>query len=694
MNDDVKDQPVPEEAPQSVSVDAPPAVAEAPRAPPDAALPPVALPGPFEPPPPSAATPRKPFFRTVRDWLWGYFLGEDPTLSTALVPMCFLSMALFTRNPVKTNFIFDEQEALLANPYVRSVADPTSKIHWLDAFRRDFWGLLPDRTIGSYRPLPDLVWRVLWGLGAREQTPFLHHWVNVLLHGLNGALMVLIVMRLTKQRSTAWLAGAVFTTAAVLTEAVSGVVGLADVLGTLGAMLALLSLGLSLPWMPLAVFGATLIGLYSKESALCVVPLIPFAALAISHITHPKRPLRFVRMLLALVATMGAFVLYVEARRRLFPTVTPAELLPEADVGKGALTRFFHTLLRWYAQPGLPKDPLNNPLVNATPDFRIAGALRVYLRGLGQVVFPWTLSGDYSSPQEPIPARLVFPESILGGLAIVVPPLAAFVLMGHGIVKDWRARRAGNELGSSSSFIGPVSAVALIWIVVSYFPVSNIPIVLPTVRAERFWYFPVIGSSVLLAFAFQRLFDWTKARGIRPVAITLFTLFILFQSFSARRHANDYSDDLTFWDATRHAVPNSAKAHLNYSVMQGARGNLEERRVANMRALELAPEWPMASIYLGDTLCRLHRSAEAWPHYKRGFELGPNDVNLIALALQCLWDEQAFDSVKEELGVLGPKYPGSWLNFLQDDMAQHGAEHNGVDPKYRPRGYNEGPKGD
>ena len=692
MTDEVKDEATLDEVPQSASVDAPPAVVDALKAPADDAVPPVALPDPFQPPP--VVTPKKPFFRTFRDWLYGYFLGENPSLSTALVPMCFLSMALFTRNPIKTNFIFDEQEALLANPYVRSIADPTSKIHWLDAFRRDFWGLLPDRTIGSYRPLPNLVWRVLWGLGAREQTPFLHHWVNVLLHGLNGALMVLIVMRLTKTRSTAWLAGAIFTTAAVLTEAVSGVVGLADVLGTLGAMLALLSLGLSLPWMPLAVFGATLIGLYSKESALCIVPLIPFAALATSHITHPKRPLRLLRMTLALVATMGAFVLYVEARRKLFPTVTPTELLPAADVGKGALTRFFHTLLRWYAQPGLPKDPLNNPLVNATPPYRIAGALRVYLRGLGQVVFPWTLSGDYSSPQEPIPSRLIFPESILGGLAIVVPPLAAFVLMGHGIVKDWRARRAGNPEGSSLSFLGPVSAVALIWVVVSYFPVSNIPIVLPTVRAERFWYFPVIGSSVLLAFAFQRLFNWTKAQGIRPVAITLFTLFILFQSFSARRHANDYSDDLTFWDATRHAVPNSAKAHLNYSVMQGARGNLEERRVANMRALELAPEWPMASIYLGDTLCRMHRSAEAWPHYRRGFELGPNDVNLIALALQCLWDEQAFDGVKDELGVLGPKYPGSWLNFLQDDMAQHGTEHSGVDPKYRPRGYNEGPKGD
>ena len=80
-------------------------------------------------------------------------------------------MLLFTRHPARTNFIFDEQEALLANPYVRSIAEAEPKFRWVDAFYRDFWGLGPERSIGSYRPIPNLVWRALWGLGARDQTP-------------------------------------------------------------------------------------------------------------------------------------------------------------------------------------------------------------------------------------------------------------------------------------------------------------------------------------------------------------------------------------------------------------------------------------------------------------------------------------------------------------------------------------------
>ncbi len=628
-----------------------------------------------------------------------YFVGEDLSFGVVVVPLCFLSMILFTRHPMKTNFIFDEQEALLANPYVRSVVEHNLHLGWLDAFRRDFWGLPPDHSIGSYRPIPDLVWRGLWALGARTQTPFLHHWVNVLVHGVNGALLALIVQRMTRDRLAAWLAGTLFVGCAVLTEAVSGVVGIADVLGGTGALLALMSLALGGEWMMPALFASTLFGLFSKESAICIVPLVPFAALVASRTLHPDRPRPASRALMAALATVSAFVLYVEVRRRLFPAPIAQELSEDSIASKHGLSRVYAILLRWYGQPALPRDPLNNPLVNATPGLRIAGALRVYVRGLSQVLVPLHLSGDYSAPQEPIPDSIVFPESVLGALALVAP----LVVSGWIVVSSWLRRDQPAPVTLKSGEAPPVDpkpiiAVALVWIVVSYFPVSNIPITLPTVRAERFWYFPAIGTSSLLALAFARAIRWPRAVGRTDLSAApwlLFAAFMLSQSVLARRHANDYTDDLVFWDATRHAVPRSAKAHLNYSVMQGARGNLEARLVANRTALELAPKWPMANVYLGDTLCRLHRAQEAWPYYKKGFELGPSEQALIGLGLQCLWDEHALDddsSIRDELDELRQKFPGSWLDYIARDTLDNGEEHNGVDPKYRPRGYNQGPK--
>jgi hypothetical protein len=653
---------------------------------------------PLEPPPPAATVPaveadeplpplpKRTVFTRIRD----YFLGEDPTLLTALVPTCFLSMLLYTRHPA-TNFIFDEQEALLANPYVRAAADPMTKIGWLEAFKRDFWGLTPDRTIGSYRPLPDLVWRGMWKIGMRDASAFPHDYVNVLLHGLNGALLVLLVFKWTRDRRTAWLAGGIFVATAVVTEAVSGVVGLADVLGGAGALLALLALNLRLPTMPIALFGATMFGLYSKESALCIVAMVPIAALLTAQVSHPERPLRWLRAIVATVVVGIAFVFYVEMRRRWFPVATPHDLTAEANADRPTMHRWFAAALRWYAQPMLPHDPLNNPLIEAEPAYRIAGALRIFARGLGQVVFPLTLSGDYSAPQEPIPDTLVFPESIAGALAMVVPFVLAPVV---GFASWWRWRRARRE--GAVIDLGPIVAFALVWIVVSYFPVSNIPVVLPTVRAERFWYFPAIGTATVLGIVFTKVFDLGRRVGAMPAAAGLFALFLGFQCFAARRHALDYNNDLDFWNATRKAVPRSAKAHLNYSVMLGARGDLEGRLVSNGVALQLAPQWPMASVYEGDTLCRLHRPAEAMPHYLRGFELGPNDLSLIALGLQCLWDEKEISdedaSARPDLQDLADRYPGSWLKYLVDDTFENGDEYKGVNPKYRPRGYNEGPK--
>jgi hypothetical protein len=638
-------------------------------------------------------------WRRIGDEAREYF-SEEISFGIAVVPFCFLSMILFTRHPMKTNFIFDEQEALLANPYVRSIADAHPKFGWLDAFRRDFWGLPFDHSIGSYRPIPDLIWRALWAIGARDQTPFLHHWVNVLLHGVNGALVALIVQRLTRDRLASWLAGTIFVACAVLTEAVSGVVGIADVLGGTGALLALMTIALRADLMMPALFVTTLFGLFSKESALCVVPLVPFAALVASPLLH-ARPRRIPRAIMAAIATGAAFVLYVQLRKHLFPAPLQWELTLDGISHKRGLAKVYAQILHWYAQPALPRDPLNNPLVGVPVPTRIAGAMRVYARGLLQVFVPLHLSGDYSAPQEPAPTRLVFPESIAGAVLFVGPLLLALWL----VVRSW-SRGSGGTVAPSTLKSGgeevrdlaPVVAVALVWIVVSYFPVSNIPVVLPTVRAERFWYFPEIAIAPLLGIAFAKMLRWPRSVRRADLAAApwiLFAAFMTSQGFAARRHANDYADDLTFWDATRHAVPRSAKAHLNYSVMQGARGNLEERLVANRTALSLAPDWPMANVYLGDTLCRLHRAEEAWPYYAHGFDLSPNESGLVGLGVQCLWDEHQLDEgapTRDELLEICEKHPGSWLDVIVRDTLANSAAHSGVDPKYRPRSYNEGPK--
>jgi len=606
-----------------------------------------------------------------------YVQTHAPTVRNAFPPALLVSALLYLRSPT-SNYIFDEQEALLANPYVNGQG-----LRFFDAFRRDFWGLPPDRSIGSYRPLPDLVWRTLWHV---SHSPFVHHAVNVVGHALNAALVASLVFAVVRRRAQGWFAGATFVCLGVLTEAVTGVVGIADVLGGLGVLAALHALRLGL-LSPLGVFAALFLGLLSKESAIVGVPLVAWTALVLAPALHPEKPRRGWYAAGAFLASIGALVVYTLLRRRFFPVPEPAVAAAAAEP---RVLQAFHAFLRWFRQPALPHDPINNPLIDADLPHRVAGALRVYLSGVLELFFPWRLSGDYSFPAEPVPDKIVFPASVLGGALLVLPPFVALGAFARSLWRERRERRAGTFPTQPSVCFAHTAlvAVGLLWVPLAYFPHSNIPILLPTVRAERFWYLPAVGLALMLGPAFAWLI---RAAPGRPTAVAL-AVWFGFQATQARLHAIDYTDDLMFWNATRKAVPRSAKAHLNYSVMVGARGNLNERLEANRRALELAPRWAMAHVYLGDTLCRMHRLADAWPSYVRGFELGPNDPNLIGLALQCLWDEKAIEPHRDQLLALSDAHPGSWLAYLASDIVYNGKEHDGVQKKYRPRSYDGGQK--
>jgi tetratricopeptide (TPR) repeat protein len=605
----------------------------------------------------------------------GYFAGE-PTFAAAVAPALVIGAIVFLRSPL-SNYIFDEQEALLANPYVNG-----GELGYFDAFRRDFWGLPPGRSIGSYRPVPNLVWRALWQV---SQSPWLLHFANIVVHAVNAALVASFSYCVTQRRNLGWLAGGTFLCTALLTEAVTGVVGLADVLGGLAVLLSLQALRLRSFRAPLGVFAALCLGLFSKESVLVAVPLVAWAALVTAPVLHRARPARLLRLCGALLAAAAALVLYTYVRRHLFMAAAPNADGVRAALGVDSLpARALNAFLGWFQQPRLPADPMNNPLVLADVPHRIAGALRVYVRGLGQLAFPWRLSGDYSFPAEPVPTRLVFPESVLGALLMVLPVLGGLALFGRALV--WERRHAVPKPTLLLVILG------LIWVPLAYLPHSNILVVLPTVRAERFWYLPAIGAALLAGAVMAGALDRAALR-LRKVVVYAVVACIGFQALRARVHALNYSNDLAFWRATRSAVPNSAKAHLNYSVMVGARGRLDERLEANQRAIELAPRWPMAHIYYGDTLCRMHRANDAWVHYVRGFELGPNESSLIALALQCLWVEKALDDARrEQLFELVARHRGSWLAYLGTEVLERGEVHGGVPAKHRARGYNEGPK--
>jgi tetratricopeptide (TPR) repeat protein len=692
---------------------------------------------------------------TFRSWF------RDPDFSIWFVAYMLLSAALFMRpwwgsaaTSMGGGWVFDEQEAIVANPYIRS-----AKFGWMDALRRDFWGLPPDHSIGSYRPIPNFLWRGLWkiqitdrrfiagwavgiigalallfGLYAlgrslyddltdkrakkgpsaslvdRLTVPAIgivlqavgfwlvrgsagpaeiagtspsnvaFVWFNVVFHATNAAILASLVRAVTKRVALAWLAGFVFCTCAVLTEAITGVVGIADVLGGLSLLLALYALVLHPAAVAPAVFLATAFGLLSKETAVVNVGLVPLAALLLAPSIDEKRPYRITRTAAAFVGALAALGFYFWVRHKYFFVDLAID---EKVAGKWhGLGKYAAKLRHWVGAPDLPADPFNNPLAdpNATDGQRIGGALRVYARGLWQVVFPRTLSPDYSSPQEPLPAKPWFAESIAGAALMVGPPLVGAWLA----LKSWRGE-ASAKAKASYAELRLVAFGLLAW-PAAFFPVSNIPKVLPTVRAERFWYTPAIATTLVIAFVLV----WLSRRRWEAGVLAAIA-FVTMQAGYARKHANDFRDDLAFWRSAALAVPNSAKAHLNYSVMLGARAaelwkytaqQAQEARLAeNIRATELAPHWDMAFIYVGDTLCQLNRFDEAWDWYAKGFRIGPANTGLIALALQCMSDHNQLLPKETEARALANEEAmrGSWYAYLVDETYGRERKCRGVD---------------
>ncbi len=597
-----------------------------------------------------------------------WFSEQPLRFGTFFLPALVVALAVFSRSPL-SNYIFDEQEALLANPYVNG------EVPWLDVVRRDFWGLPSTRSIGSYRPLPNLIWRCLWWAG---KSPWVLHLANLTLHAAVAALLARFVALATHSRPAAWFSGAYFLCCGLLTEAVTGVVGLADVLSGLGIALSLMALRMAAPWMGLAVWGSLSLGFLAKESTLAVLPALVWAGFVTAPLLHPDRPRAGLRGAIVLVAAAAALVSYTYFRREFFKVELPPSLSAPAPEAASWVERGMHEFLRWFRQPRLPHDPVNNPLVEATPTLRVAGALRVYLRGLVQVFVPWQPSGDYSYSQEPIPDASVSVESILGATFLVLPVLLGLLL---GALAWKRNRRPPRHP------LLALLALALVWVPVVYFPHSNIATLLPTVRADRFWYLPVIGVALASGPALAA----ACARFGRAAFVLSFVL-LGFHALQARAHALHYTDDLVFWRATRVSSPRSAKAHLNYGVMLGARRKREARLEATANAVRLAPAWPMGQVYYGDALCRMGRADEAWPYYERGFILNPNGKSLIALGLQCLWDEGALKQHRARLEELALDHPGSWLAYLATEIFVSGEQYGGVEPKHRPRAYDQGPK--
>lgn len=179
-----------------------------------------------------------------------------------LAVVALLACAVYS-NATSCEFVFDDEAAVVKNPDVNPVA-PLS-----DLLRHDFWGqdITSNNSHKSFRPLTTLTFKLNRLLSDHDKGPYRgetvtiggeyiengytptprglassFHAVNVVLHALACVLVYFVATEIFRASEVeAFVGAAIFAVHPVHTEAVTGVVGRADLLSAIFCMLAYLS---------------------------------------------------------------------------------------------------------------------------------------------------------------------------------------------------------------------------------------------------------------------------------------------------------------------------------------------------------------------------------------------------------------------------------------------------------------------
>ncbi len=426
-----------------------------------------------------------------------------------------LALALLAVIPyldaLTNNFVYDDFPIIVDNPHIRHLANVGTIL------TTDYWGVkeIPE-GLGVYRPLALFSYALdyaFWDL-----KPFGYHFVNVALHTINTLLFFGVAFRLTGSFWGAFAAGSIFAVHPIHTEAVTSIVGRAELLASLFFLLAFsiaayratpraASVGAQMnpSWSLSAAVGLLyFLGLLSKESAITLPAVLLVYDLKLrketglipkmSRAAFPAFVGRYSALAIALLVYFTIRVSIVTAARHIW-------------VGFAGISNYERALT----------------------------ASRVLMEYVALLIFPRVLSADYWRPEVPIAQSLAEPAVLLSMLVWV----AAAVYSAY----FWRKF--------------PLLFFSMAWFFVTVLPMSNLLFTIGVGKAERILYLPSMGFCLLVA-AIYVLAERSMHRKWLAL-IPLLPILILFGTRTYDRNS-EWKDNLTLALATLKVAPTSLPA--------------------------------------------------------------------------------------------------------------------------------------
>jgi protein O-mannosyl-transferase len=423
-----------------------------------------------------------------------------------------LLVLIFYGNSLRTGLLSDSNPIIREDPRLRALT--LSNIQKI--FTEDYWW--PTRATDLYRPLTTATYLINYTILGGGENPAGYHAVNLILHWINACLVLIVLRRLAGRNDIAILAACIFVVHPVNTEAVTNVVGRADLLATACVLfggwcyLRAMEPGDRKKYW-LTLMGATAcLGVLAKENAVMIVAFI--GIYDVLYRQSFRSPARYLALIPSL-ALISIIRIWMQGKTLLYEQVF-----------------------------------VDNPLIGSTFIQRWLTATAVIGRYLKLLIFPRTLSADYSFSQ----IRLFGTGDSASDMLAVISFVVIVLLLAAAI---WLWRRE------------PIFSWGILFFFVMLLPTSNLLIVIGSIMAERFLYLPSIGFCAVAALGICKLRDLIISRAAprwHVVAVQSVLPVLILCIFGIRTIARntDWRDELSLWKSGVAASPNSFRTHMGY----------------------------------------------------------------------------------------------------------------------------------
>ncbi len=463
----------------------------------------------------------------------------------ALALLGAIVLFAFVNTLHNTGFALDNKFIILEDPRLREAKMENVKL----IFSQDYWW--PKAVSGLYRPLTTLSYLVNYTIFQNGDKAAGYHWVNFFLHWTNAILVYFLVLVLMEKFWPALLTGAVFAVHPIVTESVTNIVGRADLFTLMAVLAGFLCYAKStvargwwkLPWLLLLMLVTTL-GVFCKESAAVVL-----GVMFLYDITY-RVYRRHQNWLVSAAQNFWHFL-----SRGYVALIPPLVLL-------------FYVRSQIFAKMRPPELPfVDNPLIDA--DFWTARltAIKVLGNYLWLLIWPQTLSCDYSYNQVPL---LTWKFDTWEDWKVIV---AAVVILGLFVIaiRQYTRNKAvfffilfffGTLLPASNLMPNPTFGQSIF---------DKTSWCIGSIMAERFLYLPSIGFAgcmVILVYALCRrivakldVSGWAQRLWLQVTARSVLGVLILLYGVRTFIRNYDWEDDERLWTQAAQACPDSFKVH-------------------------------------------------------------------------------------------------------------------------------------